>query len=153
MPCSLNVRMSGALRDWHSSERPTIIAQQEAQVAVRKCIRSGRPRVRSSGHRPRTHPVCPAPETQPVPKYDRLQQVSLDEELLLKVVMLALRLQVVHRTTPLIQQRLSYPQCDQHGDTKESLRVAVCNPLAVLTRLSEEIGERLGGQGVFEPPA
>jgi hypothetical protein len=73
--------------------------------------------------------------------------------LLLQAVKLALRLQVVHRTTLLIQHRLLNPHCDQRGDVAESVRVAVCNPLAVLARVSEEIAQRLVGQGILEPPA
>jgi hypothetical protein len=122
-------------------------------MAVRKSIRSARPRARPGGHRARTCSVRPTAGRQSVSELPRPQHISSDEELLLQVVKLSLRLQVVHRTTLLIQQRLLYPQCDQHGDMTESLRVAVCNPLAVLTRLSEEIAERLGGQGVLEPPA
>ena len=122
-------------------------------MAVRKSIRSARPRARSGGHRPRTHPVCPALGNQPVPKSYRLQHVSLDEDLLLKVVMLALRLQVIHRTTMLHQLRVLYLQGDQHVDMAESLSASVCNPLAALARVAEEIAERLGGKGILEPPA
>jgi hypothetical protein len=126
-------------------------------MAVRKSIRSARPRARPrarpGGHRARTCSVRPTAGRQSVSELPRPQHISSDEELLLQVVKLALRLQVVRRTTLLIQQRLLYAQCDQHGDMTESLRVAVCDPLAVLTRLSEEIAERLGGQGVLEPPA
>jgi hypothetical protein len=122
-------------------------------MAVRKSIRSARPRARSGGHRPRTHPVSTAPGNQPVPTSYRLQHVSLDEELLLKVVMLALRLQVIHRTTLLHQLRVLYLQGDQHVDMAESLSASVCNPLAALARIAEEIAERLGGKGILEPPA
>ena len=78
--------------------------------------------------------------------------MTSDEDLVLQAVKLALRLQVIHRTALLIQQRLLYLQCDQYGDMTESLRVAVCDPLAVLARLSEGIAERLGGPGILEPP-
>jgi len=122
-------------------------------MAVRKSIGSARPRARSGGRRPRTHPVCPAPGNQPVPKSYRLQHVCLDEELLLKVVMLALRLQVIHQTALLYQLRMMYLQGDQHFDMMESLRASVCNPLANLARVAEELAERLGGKGILEPPA
>ena len=78
--------------------------------------------------------------------------MTSDEDLVLRAVMLALRLQVIHRTALLIQQRLLHLQCDQHGDIIESLRVAVCDPLAVLALVSEEIAKRVGGPGILEPP-
>jgi hypothetical protein len=121
-------------------------------MVVRKSIRSARARTRSDGPRARTNFVRPAAGKRAISESPRLQHIFSDDELLLQAVRLALRLQVIHRTTLLIQQRLLYPQCDQHSDTIESLRVAVCNPLAALVRLSEEIAERLGGQGVLEPP-
>jgi hypothetical protein len=122
-------------------------------MAARKSIRSARPRARSGGHRPRTHPVRPAAGKQSFPESPRLQQIASDDQLLLQAVKLALRLQVIHRTTLLMRQRLLTLQCDQHGDMAESLRVSVCNPLAVLARVAEQIADRLGGQGVLEPPA
>jgi hypothetical protein len=78
--------------------------------------------------------------------------MTSDDDLVLQAVKLALRLQVIHRTAVLIQQRLLYQQCEQHGDLIESLRVAVCDPLAALARVSEGIAERLGGAGILEPP-
>jgi hypothetical protein len=78
--------------------------------------------------------------------------MTSDEDLVLQAVKLALRLQVIHRTAVLIQQRLLYQQCDLHGDMIESLRVAVCDPLAILARVSGEIAECLGGPGILEPP-
>lgn len=78
--------------------------------------------------------------------------MTSDEELVLQAVKLALRLRVVHQTALQIQQRLVYLQCDQHGDLAESLHVAVCDPLVVLARASEEIAECLGGPGILEPP-
>ena len=122
-------------------------------MTVRKSIRSARPRARPGGHCARTCSVRRTAGRQSVSELPRPQHISSDEELLLQVVKLVLRLQVVRRTTLRIQQRLLCTQCDQYGDMTESLRVAVCNPLAVLTRLSEEIAERLGGHGVLEPPA
>jgi hypothetical protein len=122
-------------------------------MAVRKSIRSARPRARSGGHRPRIHPVRTAPGNQPVPKSYRLQHVFLDEELLLKVVKLALRLQVIHRTTLPLQLRVLYLQGEQDVEMAESLCASVCNPLAALARVAEEIAERLGGKGILELPA
>lgn len=78
--------------------------------------------------------------------------MTSDEELVLQAVKLALRLRVVHQTALQIQRRLAYPQCDQHRDLAESLHVAVCDPLVVLARVSEEIAEHLGGPGVLKPP-
>jgi hypothetical protein len=78
--------------------------------------------------------------------------MTSDEELVLQAVKLALRLRVVHQTALLIQQRLVYMQCGQHCDLAESLHVAVCDPLAVLAGVSEEIAECLGGPEILEPP-
>lgn len=122
-------------------------------MSVCKSIRSARPRARSGGHRPRNRSVCPAPGDEAVPKSYQLQHVSLDEELLLKVVMLALRLQVIHRTSLRHQLRVLYLQGDQRVNIAESLRASVCNPLAALACIAEELAERLGGKGIVEPSA
>jgi len=152
VPWSLIFRVDGARQDSHPNERLTIYAQQEAPMAVRKSICSRRPLTHSGGRRPPTHPVRPAPGYKPVQKSYGLQHVSLDEELLLKAVMLALRLRVIHRTTLIHQLRVLYLQGDQHVDMAESLSASVCNPLSALARVAEEIAERLGGKGIPEPP-
>ena len=121
-----------------------------APVTVRKSIRLTRSSVRSGGRHTRTSSLLSSDGKRSASEMARLQPISSDDELLFQVVRLALRLQVVHRTIRLIQRDLLYTQCNRQRDMAESLCAAVCDPLAILARRSEEIAEWLGGKGILK---
>ncbi len=121
-------------------------------MTVRKSIRSARLRARPGGRRAQTHPVRPTAGKRFISQLPPLQLDASEYDLLSQAVMLALRLKVVHGSTLQMRQGLLLSRCGQHDDMTEYLRVAVCNPLAALARVSEKIAERLGGRGILEPP-
>ena len=87
--------------------------------------RSGRRPVRPGGNRPRTHP-SPRPAVQ---KSLQTPRRAASELLIRDIQHLALRLEVIHRTSVTVQMALRHQNAENDDDFAECMRHGVCDPL------------------------